>query len=461
MTSLAVGDIIDNRYRIDRPVARGGMSTVYRCVDLRLGRAVAAKVLHDHLSADPVFVQRFRREARAMAQLSHPHLVGIQDFSADAQPMFLIMDLITGGTLRELLAERGPMPPHATAAVLRQVLTGLEAVHARGLIHRDIKPDNILIDGDHSIKLGDFGLVRATASGDTTTSNTIVGTVSYLAPEQVTGEELTPATDVYSLGVVAFELLTGTVPFRGDTPLNHALARLSEDVPAPSSRIAGVPPLFDELVANACARDPQARFADAAEFHAAVADVAAELDLPEFLVPVPRDSAAGRTAAQPTDFSGLRADDFAATSVLSTDSSAQTLVSPPAETRPTEPRPPEPRPETALLPPYEPAVETPIAPAQSPREYSPAQAGYSPAAGPSPSLNPPHSPEHIPELRPASNPVAAHSAQEEPLPKVLSNRSPLLLIAWILAVTALCTALAVGGWWFGSGNYEMLPQLWR
>ena len=160
MDALEVGDIIENRYRVDYPIARGGMSTVYRCIDLRLGRAVAAKIMHDELLDDPVFIRRFEREARAMAQLSHPNLIGVYDFSADGDPVFLIMELITGGTLRELLAERGPMPPHAAAAVLREVLTGLTVVHRRGMVHRDIKPDNVLIGGDGAIKVGDFGLVR-------------------------------------------------------------------------------------------------------------------------------------------------------------------------------------------------------------------------------------------------------------------------------------------------------------
>ena len=239
MTRLEIGDVLENRYRIDRPIARGGMSTVYRCVDMRLGRAVAAKVMDERYSDDPVFIKRFSREARAMARLQHPNLVAIHDFSADGEPIYLIMELIDGGTLRELLAEGGPFPVQAATSTLRNVLRGLEEVHSTGLIHRDIKPDNVLITSHHRVKVGDFGLVRATNAE--ATSDMIVGTVSYLAPEQVTGEEITPASDVYSAGIVLFELLTGTVPFSGDTPLAHATARLDSDVPAPSSRISGVP----------------------------------------------------------------------------------------------------------------------------------------------------------------------------------------------------------------------------
>lgn len=209
MAQLAVGDLLEDRYRIDHPIARGGMSMVYRCVDLRLGRAVAAKVLDEKYLADPVFRQRFRREARAMAQLTHPNLVNVYDFGSDGDHLYLIMELITGGTLRELLAERGPMPPHAVATVMRSVLTGLSTAHKAGLVHRDIKPDNILISGDHRVKLADFGLVRA-ASASTVSSSQIVGTAAYLSPEQVDGSDITPASDVYSAGVVLFELLTGT-----------------------------------------------------------------------------------------------------------------------------------------------------------------------------------------------------------------------------------------------------------
>ena len=231
---LNLGDLLEGRYRIEAPIARGGMSTVYRCVDTRLGRNVAAKVMHEEYAGDPIFAQRFRREARSMAHLSHPNLVGVYDFNSDGDHVFLIMELITGGTLRELLAERGAMPDYAASAVMRSVLTGLAAVHNAGMVHRDLKPDNILIDGNHQVKLSDFGLVRA-ASASQGKSNQIVGTVAYLSPEQVSGDDITTASDVYSAGIVLFELLTGTTPFNGDTPLKHAYARLDADVPKPSN----------------------------------------------------------------------------------------------------------------------------------------------------------------------------------------------------------------------------------
>ena len=175
-----------------------------------------------------------------MAQLSHPNLVNVYDFSASGGEVFLVMELITGGTLRELLAERGPMPPHAAAAVMRGMLTGLAVAHEKGMVHRDIKPDNVLIDASSRVKLSDFGLVRAAAE-TTQSTDQIVGTVAYLSPEQVDGSPTTAASDVYSAGIVLFELLTGQTPFDGDTPPAHAYARLRSDVPISSLRSTTCP----------------------------------------------------------------------------------------------------------------------------------------------------------------------------------------------------------------------------
>ena len=405
-----MGDILEGRYRIDQPIARGGMSTVYRCVDMRLGRAVAAKVMDERYHDDPVFVTRFEREARAMAQLSHPNLVAVHDFSSDGLPIYLIMELITGGTLRELLAERGPMPPHAAAGVMHSVLAGLSEVHDAGLVHRDIKPDNVLITNTHRVKVGDFGLVRSTRA-DHDSSGQIVGTVSYLSPEQVTGAEITPASDVYSAGIVLFELLTGTVPFSGETPLAHATARVHADVPAPSSRIEGVPMLFDALVATATARHPAERFADAGEFLDALDDVSRELQLPAFTVPIPHNSAAARTAAVPTDFAGTgNTRVFEATSALNT---ARSDVAQPA------------------APDFETRVEPPVAP---------------------PPAEPP---------APIEEPYAPAGAEEEPEERPLTNRSMVSLIGFLILVSLATLAVAVAAWWFGSGEYGTWPILWR
>ncbi len=436
MTHLAAGDVLEGRYIIDRPIARGGMSTVYRCLDDRLGREVAAKVMDERYLDDDVFLDRFAREARAMAQLSHPNLVNVYDFGADGEDVFLIMELITGGTLRELLAERGPMPPHAAAAVMRAMLTGLSVAHRRGLVHRDIKPDNILINGDSAVKLADFGLVRAASDAHHSTDQ-IVGTVAYLSPEQVDGSEITQASDVYSAGIVLFELLTGTVPFDGDTSLGHAMARLRLDVPAPASRMQGIPMLFDELVATATARDPRERFADAREFLDALDDVAAELELPEFTVPVPTQSAANRAAAIPT--------------------SVTQLDTP-------EPEPVrEPEPEPGLFgrrdgyehrdryEPREPygAPLPPVAPVPSPAPAAPVPAPYEPHV-------PPH--ERVDGQADRRERQREHETEQPP---VETNRSAAAMVVILLLITAATAAVAVGGWWFGSGAYGEIPEILR
>lgn len=464
----AIGDVLDGRYRIDHPIARGGMSTVYRCVDERLGRAVAAKVMAERYQEDPVFLNRFKREARAMAQLNHPNLVNVYDFSTSGDDVFLIMELITGGTLRELLAERGPMPPHAATAVMRAVLTGLSVIHARGLVHRDIKPDNVLINGDHRVKLADFGLIRAT-SASTHSTDSIVGTVSYISPEQVSGEDITPASDVYSAGVVFFELLTGTTPFSGDTPLAHAMARLENDVPAPSSRIEGVPKLFDALVASATARDPEERFPDAGQFLAALDDVAAELELPAFTVPIPRNSAAARTAAVPTDLPPLGEN---TTELHAAPQDESTTVLPPAqpplhETRVLSFQEPEPEPETVpesdpvREPQWEPRPERQTAYRPDNRETHmfPAADSRAVPQQPVPAPIPAPAPAPAPMPAQAPEPAPARSATTEPPEKVLSNRSGVKFLLFLVLVAVIVGAVAVAAWWFGSGAYGQYPRL--
>lgn len=438
MNSIQVGDILEGRYSIEAPIASGGMSTVYRSVDLRLGRYVAAKVMHSKYVNDPIFRQRFRREARSMAKLSHPNLVGVYDFSSDGENVFLIMELITGGTLRELLAERGPMPPHAATAVMRPVLTGLGAAHAMGLVHRDIKPDNVLINGDHQVKLADFGLVRA-ASASAATSNQIVGTVSYLSPEQVTGEDITPSSDVYSAGILLFELLTGERPFDGDSQLAHAYARLDRDVPAPSSRIGGVPRAFDELVAIATARAPQDRFDDAEEFLAALDEVAHDLRLPSFTVPVPVNSAAHRASEKigehrqntelfTTDISRSSRDPRQEGLFAEFDEPETRIFEKEAADRRAN---------------REGEASLPSADAPQTRQFG------VPTAPPVP----PRAPAPIPQRAPAK-PVSVKRQQ----PKV-SNRSTAGFIAWLTTVILFTVAVAIGAWWFGSGRYGEIPQV--
>ncbi len=208
-----IGVVLDRRYRIDAPIARGGMSTVYRGMDLRLDRPVAIKVMDPQFAADPQFLARFEFEARAVARLAHPGLVAVHDQGSDGEHAFLVMELVEGGTLRELLRERGPMPPHAAAAVARPVLEALAVAHRAGLVHRDIKPENVLISHSGDVKIADFGLVRAIAAAGTTSRSVILGTAAYLSPEQVTTGTADARSDVYAAGVLLYEMLTGATPF--------------------------------------------------------------------------------------------------------------------------------------------------------------------------------------------------------------------------------------------------------
>lgn len=295
-----VGVLLDGRYRVETTIATGGMSTVYRGHDVRLDRPVALKVMDTRYAGDHQFLTRFQREARAIARLKNPGLVAIYDQGGDAGHPFLVMELVEGGTLRELLRERGPMPPHAMVAVLRPVLGGLGEAHRAGLVHRDVKPENVLISDAGEVKLVDFGLVRAIAEAGITSTSVILGTASYLSPEQVAGTTTGPRSDVYSAGIMAFELLTGTTPFRGDSALAVAHQRLDQDVPPPSSLIGGVPPQFDAFIARATARNPDARFPDASAMAEELEAIAEELELPRFRVPAPQNSAqhAAATVAQ-------------------------------------------------------------------------------------------------------------------------------------------------------------------
>ncbi len=289
-----VGTVLDRRYEVQTPIATGGMSTVYRGLDTRLDRPVAIKVMDSRYAGDAHFLARFQREARAVARLSHPGLVAVYDQGgggAAHQPPFLVMELIEGGTLRELLTERGPMPPHAVAAVLTPVLGGLAVAHRAGLVHRDIKPENVLISDGGDVKIADFGLVRAVAEAKITSTSVILGTAAYLSPEQVSTGDADPRSDVYAVGILTYELLTGVTPFTGDSALSVAYQRMDHDVRPPSSVIAGVPPEFDALVRRATARDPADRYADADEMSDDLHDIVAELGLPAFRVPAPRNSA--------------------------------------------------------------------------------------------------------------------------------------------------------------------------
>ena len=257
-----VGQLLDGRYRVDARIAVGGMATVYRAVDTRLDRVLALKVMHPTLAADGHFVDRFIREAKSVARLAHPNVVQVFDQGADRTYVYLAMEYVAGCTLRDVLRERGALQPRAALDILEPVLAALGAAHRAGFVHRDMKPENVLIGDDGRVKVADFGLVR---SVDTVTSTTgsVLGTVSYLAPEQIEGGNADPRVDVYASGVVLYEMLTGRKPHEGDSAAIVLYKHLHEDVPPPSAAVPGLAYELDELVATATARTPDLRPYDA------------------------------------------------------------------------------------------------------------------------------------------------------------------------------------------------------
>ena len=260
------GRLLDGRYAVTARIAHGGMATVYLAVDTRLDRKVALKVMHAELARDDDFVRRFIGEAKSVARLSHQNVVAVFDQGADGPFLYLAMEYIPGRTLKELLREHGPFAPAMALDIMTGVLDGLAAAHASGIVHRDVKPENVLLTADGRVKVADFGLARAQAAAGQTRAGLLIGTVAYLPPEQVTGEATGPRSDVYSAGVMAFELLTGRQPFTGDTPLAVAYQHVNSAIPAPSSLVPGIPAAVDQLVLAATSRDPALRPADAGEF---------------------------------------------------------------------------------------------------------------------------------------------------------------------------------------------------
>ncbi|MEU9475066.1 Stk1 family PASTA domain-containing Ser/Thr kinase [Streptomyces sp. NPDC048191] len=257
-----VGQVLDGRYRVDARIAVGGMATVYRALDTRLDRVLALKVMHPTLAADGSFVERFIREAKSVARLAHPNVVQVFDQGTDGSYVYLAMEYVAGCTLRDVLRERGALQPRAALDILEPVLAALGAAHRAGFVHRDMKPENVLIGDDGRVKVADFGLVR---SVDTVTSTTgaVLGTVSYLAPEQMEQGTTDPRVDVYACGVVLYEMLTGGKPHSGDSPAQVLYKHIHEDVPPPSALVPGLPYELDEVVASATARTPDLRPQDA------------------------------------------------------------------------------------------------------------------------------------------------------------------------------------------------------
>ena len=277
------GELIDGRYQLIRHMASGGMATIYEGLEPRLDRKVAVKIMHSHLAQDEQFVERFIREAKASAALSHPNIVSVQDqgWNQNGTPaVFLVMELVEGHTLREYLNEQGALSVASGIQFLLPVLSALSAAHKLGIVHRDIKPDNILISKEGRIKIADFGLAKGPLLGTTMTaeSSIVLGSVSYLSPEQVQRGIADARSDVYSAAITAFEIFTGEKPYAGEEPIQIAYMHVNERVPLMSTKRSGIPPELDQLIYRASNSDPDARPRDGSEFHQSLTLIAQALD---------------------------------------------------------------------------------------------------------------------------------------------------------------------------------------
>ena len=260
-----IGRVLDGRYLVGPRIARGGMATVYEATDLRLDRTVAVKVMHEGLAGDEEFVRRFQREARSAARLAHHNVVAVFDTGDDNGTLFLVMEYVPGLTMRDLIRKEAPMSPARSLAMIEPVLAALAAAHDAGILHRDVKPENVLLADDGRVKVADFGLSRAINSETqhTATGGILIGTVSYLSPELVVDGKADARADVYAAGVLIYEMLTGHKPHQADSAIQVAYKHVHEDIPAPSASTPGIPPYVDALVARATSRDPSYRPADA------------------------------------------------------------------------------------------------------------------------------------------------------------------------------------------------------
>lgn len=277
-TDPLIGRLVDGRYRVRARIARGGMATVYVATDLRLERRVALKVMHSHLSDDAVFQSRFIQEARAAARLADPHVVNVFDQGQDADMAYLVMEYLPGITLRELVREQRRLTVPQAVTIMDAVLSGLSAAHRAGIVHRDVKPENVLLAEDGRIKIGDFGLARA-SSANTATGQVLLGTIAYLAPELVTRGTADARSDIYALGIMLYEMLTGEQPYKGEQPMQIAFQHATESVPRPSVKNPGVPEPLDELVLWATEKIPDERPVDAGEMLDRLREIERELGI--------------------------------------------------------------------------------------------------------------------------------------------------------------------------------------
>jgi beta-lactam-binding protein with PASTA domain/tRNA A-37 threonylcarbamoyl transferase component Bud32 len=430
------GRLLDGRYAVTARLAHGGMATVYLAMDTRLDRQVALKVMHAELARDDEFVRRFIGEAKSVARLSHQNVVAVFDQGSDGPFLYLAMEYVPGRTLKEVLREHGRFPPAAALDIMTGVLDGLAAAHASGIVHRDVKPENVLLTADGRLKVADFGLARAQATAGHTRAGLLIGTVAYLPPEQVTGDSTGPRSDVYSAGVVLFELLTGRLPFIGDTPIAVAYQHVNQDVPAPSTLVPGIPATVDQLVLAATSRDPALRPADADEFGRAVRRVREGLGEPSGLTGVMGVGVHGLTEAP-----WLNLDTPAATNGWWARGAAATPAAGPSGTG-------EWWGHDATAPPASGSGIGPLSPGAS--GAYPFASGFGTG---------PYGPGGQDGLSSRTLVV-----QREESRRYLGGREPFLqrwLFSPRLAVVALIVALGLGlglgGWWLAAGRYASIP----
>jgi beta-lactam-binding protein with PASTA domain/tRNA A-37 threonylcarbamoyl transferase component Bud32 len=315
-TDPMIGRLIEDRYQVRSRIARGGMATVYLATDLRLERRVAIKIMHGHLADDASFKERFIQEARSAARLAHPNVVNVFDQGQDDDSAYLVMEYLPGITLRELLQDHKVLTSEQAMDILEAVLAGLAAAHRAGIVHRDLKPENVLLADDGRIKIGDFGLARA-ATANTATGAALLGTIAYLSPELVTRGVADTRSDIYALGIMLYEMLTGEQPYKGEQPMQIAYQHANDTVPTPSTANPSVPAELDELVLWATARDPEQRPRDARALLDQLLDV-------QRVLAAPSGAPLGRTMVLPP---------ASATAVLPRGGTGETQVLPKARHR--------------------------------------------------------------------------------------------------------------------------------